>query len=93
MRKYILNPETLLYEIKDASLKSKIFKVILLLAGSIALALLYIWVFTSVLGLDLPKTAILKAEKARWDAKIDVMFTDGQTRKLLLKFAKFEILN
>lgn len=26
------------------------------------------------------------------DAKIDVMFTDGQTRKLLLKFAKFEIL-
>ena len=27
------------------------------------------------------------------DAKIDVMFTDGQTRKLLLKFAKFEILN
>ena len=26
------------------------------------------------------------------DAKIDVTFTDGQTRKLLLKFAKFEIL-
>ena len=26
------------------------------------------------------------------DAKIDVIFNDGQTRKLLLKFAKFEIL-
>ena len=26
------------------------------------------------------------------DAKIDVAFHDGQTRKLLLKFAKFEIL-
>ena len=26
------------------------------------------------------------------DAKIDVEFTDGQTRKLLLKFAKFEII-
>jgi len=26
------------------------------------------------------------------DAKIDVTFHDGQTRKLLLKFAKFEIL-
>ena len=26
------------------------------------------------------------------DAKIDVMFNDGQTRKLLLKFAKFDIL-
>ena len=73
MRNYILNPETLLYEIKEASLRSKLFKVLLLLAGSIALALLYIWVFTSVLGMDLPKTAILKAEKARWDAKIDVL--------------------
>ena len=73
MRNYILNPETLLYEIKEASLRSKLFKVLLLLAGSIALALLYMWVFTSVLGLDLPKTALLKAEKARWDAKIDVL--------------------
>ena len=26
------------------------------------------------------------------DAKIDVVFGDGQTRKLLLKFAKFQIL-
>ena len=52
MRNYILNPETLLYEIKEASLRSKLFKVLLLLAGSIALALLYIWVFTSVLGMD-----------------------------------------
>ena len=26
------------------------------------------------------------------DAKIDVAFNDGHTRKLLLKFAKFEIL-
>ena len=73
MRKYILNPETLMYEIKEVSLKSRLFKVILLLAGSIALALLYLWVFTSVLGMDLPKTALLKAEKARWDARIDLL--------------------
>lgn len=73
MRKYILNPETLLYEIKEASLKSKIFKVILLLTGSIVLAVLYLWIYTSVFGLDLPKTALLKAEKARWDARIELM--------------------
>ena len=73
MRKYILNPETLLYEIKEVSLKSKMFKGFLLLAGSIAMAVLYVWVFTSVLGLDLPKTVFLKAEKARWDAKVDLM--------------------
>ena len=75
MRKYILNPETLLYEIKEVSLKSKLFKGLLLLIGSIALAVLYLWVFTSVLGLDLPKTALLKAEKARWDARLDLMNT------------------
>ena len=73
MRKYILNPETLLYEIKEVSLRSKLLKGLLLLAGSLALSVLYLWVFTSVLGIDLPKTALLKAEKARWDAKISLM--------------------
>ena len=75
MRNYILNPETLLYEIKEVSLRSKLFKGLLLLIGSIALAVRYLWVFTSVLGLDLPKTALLKAEKARWDARLDLMNT------------------
>ncbi len=61
MGKYILNPETLLYEIKEVSLKSKVFKGLLLFAGSVAMAVLYLWLFTSVLGYDLPKTAFLKA--------------------------------
>lgn len=73
MRKYILNPETLLYEIKEASLKSKLLKGFLLVAGSVALSVLYLWVFTSVLGVDLPKTALLKAEKARWEARVTLM--------------------
>ena len=73
MRKYILNPETLLYEIKEVSLRSKLLKGLLLLAGSLALSVLYLWIFTSVLGMDLPKTALLKAEKSRWDARIDLM--------------------
>ena len=73
MRKYILNPETLLYEIKEASLKSKLLKGFFLVAGSVALSVLYLWVFTSVLGMDLPKTALLKAEKARWDARMSLM--------------------
>lgn len=75
MGKYILNPETLLYEMKEVSLKSKVFKGLLLFAGSVAMAVLYIWLFTSVLGYDLPKTAFLKAERARWDAKMDLMNT------------------
>ncbi len=75
MGKYILNPETLLYEIKEVSLKSKVFKGLMLFAGSVAMAVLYLWLFTSVLGYDLPKTAFLKAEHARWDARIDLMNT------------------
>ena len=73
MRKYILNPETLLYEIKEVSLRSKLLKGLLLVAGSVGLSVLYLWVFTSVLGLNLPKTALLKAEKARWDARVALM--------------------
>lgn len=75
MGKYTLNPETLLYEMKEVSLKSKVFKGLLLFAGSVAMAVLYIWLFTSVLGYDLPKTAFLKAERARWDARMDLMNT------------------
>lgn len=75
MGKYILNPETLLYEMKEVSLKSKVFKGLLLFAGSVAMAVLYIWLFTSVLGYDLPKTAFLKAERTRWDARMDLMNT------------------
>lgn len=56
-------------------MKSKVFKGLLLFAGSVAMAVLYIWLFTSVLGYDLPKTAFLKAERARWDARMDLMNT------------------
>ena len=35
---------------------------------------------------------VIKIDTSGSDAKIDVNFNDGQTRKLLLKFAKFEIL-
>ena len=56
-------------------MKSKVFNGLLLFAGSVAMAVLYIWLFTSVLGYDLPKTAFLKAERARWDARMDLMNT------------------
>lgn len=75
MRKYELNPETLIYEIKEVSLKHRILKGCLLFACSLILAFLYAWLFTSVLGYDLPKTALLKAENAKWSGKMDIMNT------------------
>lgn len=73
MQKYTLNPENLLYEIKEVSLKSKLLKGIALLVCSFALAFFYGWIVSSVLGYDLPKTAFLKADRARWDARIDLL--------------------
>ncbi len=73
MQKYILNPETLLVEIKEVSLKHKVAAGLLLLVGSFAVAVFYCWLLTSVLGFDLPKTALLKAENARWKAKVSIL--------------------
>jgi len=73
MGKYILNSETLLFEPKETSLRHKVLKVFLLLAGSFALAFFYAWVLTSVLGVDLPKTRLLKMENARWASRLDLL--------------------
>lgn len=73
MGNYILNPETLLYEQKNVPTRQKVLKWVLLFALSVVLAFVYAWFLTSVLKADLPKTAILKAEQARWNSKIDIM--------------------
>ena len=72
-KRYKLNPETLLYEIEKASAKSRVLKTVLLVAASMALSLVYLWLFTSVLGLELPKTALLKMKNARWTSSMELM--------------------
>ena len=47
---------------------------------------------TEILHQRFGRGEVIKIDTSGSDAKIDVMFNDGQTRKLLLKFAKFEIL-
>ena len=73
MGKYILNTETLLVEIREASLKHRVLKGALLLAGSLAMAFFYLWLLSSVLGIDLPKTKLLKMESARWASRMDLL--------------------
>ena len=48
-------------------------KSVMLFAGSLALAVLYFWIYTSVLGLELPKTIILKKRNAAWASRMEVM--------------------
>ena len=41
--------------------------------GSLVLSVGYLWVYSSVLGLELPKTIILKKRNAEWASKMEVM--------------------
>lgn len=70
---YRLNPETLLYEIKEASKKSAYLGAALVFLGSVALAAIYFAIYIIVLGNESPKTAILKKNNARWATRIEVM--------------------
>ncbi len=72
-KKYILNPKTLLYEVKKRSRKSRIMRSAALFAVSLCMAAFYFWLYTSVLGLEPPKTLILKKQNAEWCSKVDVM--------------------
>ena len=72
-KRYIFNQETLSYEVTERSVKARFFKGLVLFIASLALALLYIWIYTSVLGCELPKTAALKKANSRWSLRMDIM--------------------
>ena len=74
--RYRLNPETLLYEVKERSRKLFAAKTFLLFLGSLAAAALYFWLYVSVLGWELPKTTILKRQNAAWLTKIEMINRD-----------------
>lgn len=72
---YVFNKKTLSYEVKKRSGLMRLAHVLLFFCGSIALAVLYMWIYTSVLGFELPKTMLLKKENAQWRSKVEVMNT------------------
>ena len=72
-KRYKLNPETLLYEIEKVSAKSRVLKTVVLVAASMALSLVYLWLFTSVFGIEFPKTALRKNKNPRWTTSMELM--------------------
>ena len=72
-KRYIFNPKTLIYEVEKASRKSRILKSLAFFACSIGLATLYFWLYTSVLGLELPKTLLLKKANAELVSRTEVL--------------------
>ena len=72
-KKYIFNSETLSYEEQIKSRRSRIIKYSCLFLASVAMTLLYVWIYTDVLGQDLPKTARLQRINDGWSAKVDLI--------------------
>ena len=64
LRKYTFNTKTLSYEVMKRSRKSRVIRSMVVFLGSLALSVLYFWLYTAVLGLELPKTIILKKMNA-----------------------------
>ena len=72
-KQYIFNRETLSYEVSRRSAKTRIFKLFGFAAASLCMAVLYFWIYTSVLGWELPKTVLLKKRNAEWCSKMEIL--------------------
>ena len=68
--KYWLNPQTLMVELRKEN-HHYLLKAIGVVLGGAVLFALYVWIYGHVLGMDLPKTAILKRRSADWLSRLD----------------------
>jgi len=73
IKKYVFNPKTLSYEVKRRSRRSRALRTVAMFAMSLGMAVLYFWLYTGVLGLEPPKTILLKKSNAQWRSKIEVL--------------------
>lgn len=70
LRLYVFSPEEFVDSIQEVSIKDW-WKIVLVLLGGILMFLFYMWIYVYVLGLDLPKTAILKRRNMDWRVRVD----------------------
>lgn len=72
-KKYRLNPETLVYEIEKVSASSRVFRAAAFIAASVLLSFIFLWLLNSVLGVELPKTMVLRKINERWQSRAQLM--------------------
>ena len=72
-KRYIFNPRTLMYEVKKRSRMSRFAGTAAKFVVSLGMAALYFWLYGSVLGLESPKTLLLKKKNAEWCSRMEVM--------------------
>lgn len=86
MRKYYkYNRETLMYEEKVEPMFLRIGRIVLCVVLVLGLVWIYHWFYTSVIGWELPKTAMLRKEMVRWESKMDVISRQLDFYEITLK--------
>ena len=73
MPKYVYNEETMLYEEHQEPKSKRPVTIGAMIVVCLGLVCLYFWLYTSVLGWDLPKTSILKKHHAEWEARMELV--------------------
>jgi murein DD-endopeptidase MepM/ murein hydrolase activator NlpD len=73
MSKYILNPETLLYEKREEPRYLRPLRVTVAVLVAAGFVFVYFWLYTAVFHWDLPRTAMLKRRAAAWEARMEVL--------------------
>lgn len=72
-KKYVFNQRTLSYEVQKRSRLLRLVRLSGLFVVSVCMTLLYFWIYTEVLGCELPKTALLKKENAQWCSRVELI--------------------
>ena len=73
MPKYFLNPETLLYEVREEPGYLKPVRIAVAILVAAGFVFLYFWLYTAVFHWELPRTAMLRRTAAQWEAKMEVL--------------------
>ena len=71
--KYRFNSETLQYEEVKIPFSRRFMGGVVMVLVSFGLFVLYMFLYTDVFGLELPKTTILKRQNAEYHSKLDVL--------------------
>ena len=72
-QKYFFDPATLTYESVDKPKYVRILRVAGLVLACAVMVVFYFWLFFSVFGITMPKSAYLKAEHTKWETRINLL--------------------
>ena len=73
VKKYIFNPRTLTYELLKQPRNARLWRWVRDFLITFCAAVFNMWIYTSVLGYELPKTAWLKRVNDGWTTKVEVI--------------------